>query len=89
MLDPIITAERILHGIDPGPLSTKDRLRLARALLEHGRAEDHRTRLLLHALVLLSDENDRDILRAVIRRRLRVLPPPPGVVDGLQANGGE
>lgn len=87
MLDPLILSDRILHGIDPGLLDDEQRLRFARALIEHGRADDARTRLLLQAFVLLEEE-DRAILRQVIRRRLRVLPPPSGVMDGLVQNGG-
>lgn len=85
IIDPLIAADRLLHGIDPGLVTLDQRLELVRVLVALGHAEQARDRNLLQALILL-EENDRTILRAVIRRRLRVLPPTGD--EPAQPNGG-
>lgn len=87
-LDPREVADRLLHGIDLDRVrSTSDRIAVARAQLRLAEIDEQRIRNILDAL-LHADLSDFDkaILKATLRRRLRILPLV--TVDGSNLNGG-
>lgn len=86
-LDPREIADRLLHGIDLDRVrSVNERLAVARLYLRLAEIDEQRIANVIEALERadLSDF-DRTILRASLRRRLRVLPM---TVDGQRDNGG-
>jgi len=87
-LDPRHVADRLLHGIDPDTLSPVQRIVLARAYAQLAAAEEAHTGNLLAALAQAEQFPPvaRPMLRALIRRRLSVL--PPDTRDGITPNGG-
>lgn len=86
--DHLLTADRLLHGIDPADLDIGDRIALALAHAQAAQAYESRTRALI-ALLLHADQlppEARDLILALIRRRTGILPPPTS--DGTLPNGG-
>jgi len=86
MIDPDTIADRILAALDPETVG--DRVAFAHAFATLALAHEQRTANLIAAIAIADDLDPaaRAILLAVIRRRLRVIPVPPG--DGSRLNGG-
>lgn len=86
-LDPREIADRLLHDIDFDRIrNTGERIDVARAYLRLAEIDEQRVTNILDALLHANlSDFDKKILRATLRRRLRVLPL---TVDGQRDNGG-
>lgn len=86
-LDPREVADRLLHGLENDRLKTDEKIALATALVRIAQVDEDRIRNIVDALLHVDlDDFDKAILRATLRRRLRILPLV--TVDGSNDNGG-